>query len=91
MKTASTVGNMKSTKGNPIPNQFILKTSKGTYFQSYQTIIVFINTKGQVFLDKKYWDYSNTTRRYRNMFLGEMSDNIKAKIKNGTYKLKDLN
>ena len=42
------VYNMESNKGNKIPNQFELYTSKGKYFQSYNSVIIFINNNGQV-------------------------------------------
>ena len=90
MKTVK-VENMVSHKGNKVANQFILGTVEGVYFQSYNSIIVFEAIDGTVTLDEKYWDYSNTTRKYRNIFLGQNSKAIKAKIKNGTYKLANLN
>jgi hypothetical protein len=33
---------MRSAKGNKIPNQFIIDTEDGSYFQSYDSIIAFI-------------------------------------------------
>ena len=44
-----------------------------------------------VSLDKNKWDYSTTTGRYRNRFLGENINATRKKIKDGTYKLDDLN
>ena len=85
------VYNMTSAKGNKIANQFEIYDKKGTYFQSYNSIIVFINKKGQVYLDKYYWDYSRTTGKYRNIFLGEDKKETENKIKNKIYKLKNLN
>ena len=86
------VKNMMSDKGNTIANQFIIRTNKGRYFQSYNSIIVFIDNKnGQVFLDEHYWDYSRTTGKYRNNFLNEYIDETRSKIKSGEYKLKKLN
>lgn len=84
------VENMTSSNGNDIPNQFIIRTDKGTYFQSYQSIIAF-KSKGVVTLDRNKWDYSKTTGKYRNQFLGETKKETEAKIKSGTYKLDDLN
>ena len=65
------VYNMTSSKGNKIANQFEIYDKKGRYFQSYNSIIAFINNKGQVYLDEYYWDYSVTTGKYRNIFLGD--------------------
>ena len=87
-----TVENMRSPRGNQVPNQFIIWTDEGKYFQSYNSIIAFIDNNGKVFLDEYYWDYSNTTGKYRNMFLGNWGiDEAREKIKSGEYKLKNLN
>jgi hypothetical protein len=85
------VKNMTSTNGNIIANQFKIRTPKGVYFQSYDYLIVFINNKGQIFLDKYCWDYSTTTGKYRNQFLGEDIKETRRKIRSKEYKLKDLN
>jgi len=45
----------------------------------------------RITLDVNYWDYSKTTSKYRNEFLGESTKETKAKIKSGEYKLADLN
>jgi len=85
------VSNMTSDNGNKIPNQFEIRTNKGVYFQSYNTIIAFWNNKGQIFLDSNSWDYSRTTGKYRNQFLGENIAETRQKIKSKEYKLKNLN
>ena len=89
MKTS--VENMTSSQGNSVPNQFILRTDQGRYFQSYNSIIAFIPNEGPAQLDAKYWDYSKTTGTYRNQFLNETKKETEAKIKAGTYILTDLN
>ena len=77
------------------------------YFQSYNSMIVkkqlitHYTTMGsgtgsctkstQVYLDKKFWNFSNTTSKYRNKFLNETTKQTIAKIKSGEYKLVDLN
>ena len=83
--------NMQSPNNNPIPNQFIIWSDEGTYFKSYNSIIVFQPKNGQIQLDKKYWNYSKTTGKYRNIFLGEKCAETKKKIKSGEYILNDLN
>ena len=85
------VYNMISNSGNTIANQFEIYTDKGKYFQSYRSIIVFVDNKGQVFLDDYYWNYSRTTSKYRNIFLNDDTNSIKEKIKSGEYKFKELN
>jgi len=84
------VENMTSGNGNKIANQFIITDGEEEYFQSYSSIIV-KRAHGAVYLDEEYWDYSVTMGKYRNMFLGESKRETERKIKNGTYKLVDLN
>lgn len=88
------VSNMQSNKGNDVPNQFIINDSEFTLFQSYDSVIVkttFEDGKRVVYLDEYYWDYSVTTGKYRNQFLGETKKETQAKIDSGVYKLVDLN
>lgn len=56
---------------------------------SYDTVIA-VMEKGKITLDSKYWDFSTTTGRHRNEFLCEGIEETRAKIKNGTYKLKEF-
>ena len=94
--------NMTSTSGNKVANQFKITDDNGNqFFQSYNSVIVkfmpsyFDREKNrlgdQVFLDQKYWNYSNTTGKYRNIFLNETIKDTRKKIKSGEYKLTDLN
>jgi len=77
--------------GRPVANQNIIHDDFGnTFFQSYQTIIAKKNFD-YITLDKNYWDYSVTTGKYRNQFLGECIADTRKKIKAGLYKLADLN
>ena len=85
------VENMTSdSSGKEVANQFIIRTSDAIYFQSYQSIIV-KKTQDETILDKHYWDYSKTTGKYRNQFLGETKRETEKKIKTGIYRLADLN
>jgi len=85
------VENITSNNGNKIANQFIVNDDNGnTYFQSYNSMIVKLNGD-RVELDQKYWNYSNTTGKYRNIFLNETIKDTRAKIKSGEYILTDLN
>ena len=88
------VQNMTSRNGNKVANQFIIFDAEFTAFQSYTSVIVKIvweDGKRQVYLDENNWDYSKTTIKYRNMFLGETTAETKAKIKSGEYKFDNLN
>mgnify|MGYP000943454427 CR=1 FL=1 len=89
MKTKVT--NLQSNKGNAIPNQFQINTQEGIFFQSYSSIIVKIDNKGQIFLDEYFWNYSKTTSKYRSIFLDETTKETQAKIDAGIYTLTNLN
>lgn len=84
------VSNMTSPNGNKVANQFIIRGDDFTIFQSYDATIV-KKTQGRTYLDKYYWDYSTTTGKYRNLFLGENKKETERKIKLGIYELVDLN
>ena len=97
------VENMTSGNGNKIANQFII-TDEGhgalgnfinrVVFQSYDSVIVRkTNWEGKIKteLDEKYWDYSKTTGKYRNLFLAESTKETEKKIASGEYILTDLN
>jgi len=99
------VQQMSSPKShNPVANQFIITTEDGRYFQSYNSIIAFVPKKVSLYdetceqpidtriqLDKHYWDYSRTTGKYRNKFLGENTAETRKKINSGEYVLTNLN
>ena len=85
------VRNLVSKSGREVPNQFEIKANGCRYFQSYNSIIVKIDSNSQVYLDEYYWNYSNTTSKYRNQFLYEDTKTTKEKIKSGEYILTDLN
>jgi hypothetical protein len=82
---------MTSKSGNKVANQFLISQDDGQYFQSYGSIIVKRATNGEITLDETYWDYSVTTGKYRNQFLHETKKDTERKIKDGTYKLANLN
>ena len=96
------VKNITSNNGNKIANQFVITDNhkmgnKIEYFQSYNSMIakkIYDNIGAYVvetYLDQKYWNYSNTTGKYRNIFLNETIKDTRAKIKSGEYILTDLN
>jgi hypothetical protein len=88
------VKNMTSPNGNFVANQFIIIDNNATYFQSYNSIIAkieMIEGSKKVFLDEYYYNYSRTTSKYRNLFLGEITKDIERKIKEKEYILTNLN
>src|ERR1035437_829352 len=94
--------NMKSSNGKEVPNQFIMSEkghgANGNFilkqvFQSYKSIIaekITWNDRIDITLDINYWDYSTTTGKYRNQFLGEGIEETRKKIAIGEYKLDNL-
>jgi hypothetical protein len=97
------VRNMTGRSGKPVPNQFIITDEgrgalgnflKREIFQSYESIIAERITwpdETTIILDSTYWNYSVTTSKYLAQFLGVDSKTIKARVKDGTYKLSNLN
>ena len=81
---------MTSARGNTVPNQFIITDNGDEYFQSYKSIIA-KKSESKIYLDEYYWDYSTTTGKYRNEFLGEGITETRKKIASGEYVLTNLN
>ena len=90
LKEIPKIQNMISNNGNNIPNQIIIRTNNGMFFQSYDTIIAAILRDGRMLLDKNKWDYSKTTSIYRNQFLQIDKRETERLIKEGKIKLVDL-
>ena len=82
------VQQMTNSNGNTVKNQFTIRDDEGSlFFQSYNTMIAKISVTGEVTLSRGSWDYSNTTGKYRNIFLGEDKRATQAKIDSGEYQL----
>lgn len=77
------VSSFYSSNGNPVPNQFRIKTPDGEYFQSYDSLIAFKPTGARQIVIFPDWDYSVTTGKYRNQFLGENKAETERKLKSG--------
>ena len=85
------VKNMKTGAGNKAVDQFLIEDNDGgVWFQSYDKVIA-LKRNGRVYLDAKYWNYSRTTSKYRNKFLGEDTATTRKKIDAHVYALIDLN
>ena len=78
------VENLTNRNGQKVANQFLIidQANKIEYFQSYNSIIVKSEIlTGKITLDAKYWNYSTTTSKYRNLFLAQTTTEIEQKIK----------
>jgi len=85
------VENMTSpSSGKEVANQFLIKIGGTEYFQSYDSIIGMWNKDG-ITLDETYWQYSTTTAKYRNQWLGMKKSEIEKKIESAEIKLSNLN
>ena len=60
------------------------------YLVSYETVVAGWEEGEGIVLDPK-WEYSRTTMKHVNLFLGCNAQEIRAKIKSGAYKVKNLN
>jgi len=78
---------MKATQFQGAKNQIVIEDKGERIFQSYESIIVKIKA-GKVTLGR-HWNYSVTTTKYRNMFLGETTKETQAKIDSGEYVVDD--
>lgn len=80
------VTRMTGRTGRPVKNQYVIDTNRGSIFQSYATLVAFReHVTHHVTLDRCYWDYSRTTLKYMNKFLGESTQTIRDKIRSGAY------
>ena len=68
------------------------------YYEWFQSYDVLVGKKTYVsgvltdtYLDPTYWDYSKTTGKYRNIFLGEKKKETEANLKEGKYRFFNLN
>ena len=94
LKQIAKVENFKSPRSNkPVANQYKITMQNGLeVFQSYDSIIVLKDKKNdEIYLDKDHWNYSQTTSRYRKIYLNEDTKTTFKKIKEKVYILEDLN
>lgn len=92
------VENLEGFRGEAVRNQFVIETEKGKYFQSYRTIICYINKTGEIIADIDAENYSVTTSKYLYKFLRDysrLSINNKKEflqaVKEGKIKRENLN
>lgn len=81
---------MQSREGKPWRNQYILKAEEGDYLQSYDSIVALKTTDGRVILHPEYYNYSATTAKVRDAFLGITREQFTQNMKDGKYILQSL-
>lgn len=81
--------------GNPAANQFVIRTKKATYFQSYRSVVCKLD--GINIILSNNWDYSKTTSKHLYMFLRQngyynlsSAKEVRNAIKEGWVTLKKV-
>ena len=89
-ESTNNTNNMTSIK-TLAPNCTIVNDGSTTTLFSYDTAIVRKFKDGKISLDSKFWDYSKTTSKHRNLFLNESKKETEQKRSSGAYSLENLN
>lgn len=70
-------------------NQVIVEIGPGSYFfQSYQSVVA-ARIRGKVYVDKGTYDYSRTTSKWRNRFLGMDNAEFNRQLNSGEIQIVD--
>jgi hypothetical protein len=86
------VSQLINSGGRPVPNHFVIEYNGFKWLQSYNALVARIDVESEeVELDQNYWEYSKTTARHRNAFLGMDNSEVKRHVDDGTFRLVDLN
>jgi hypothetical protein len=90
------VSNILNANGNYSPNQYLIRTPKGMYFQSYDSVVCKYDGKNVIV--SNYWDYSKTTLKHLYIFLRGIgysdlckTTKMRKAIKDGNVILKNVN
>lgn len=70
-----TIENLINDNNNHAVNQFVVKLNGNVYYQSYDTIIAKLDTKGNVTLSES-WKVSKTTKKHLYIWLRDMTNFI---------------
>ena len=64
------VSNMQSPRtGKPVSNQFVVESSRYSFFQSYSSLVGVYNKKARRITLGRKWDYSTTTLKHLHKWL----------------------
>lgn len=64
------VQNLTNDNFRSVANQYVIRTKRAVYFQSYNSVVAKITNGGKLHLST-YWNYSQTTIRNLYIFLRE--------------------
>lgn len=65
------VSNIESRNGNKIANQFVINCGRIKALQSYESLVLSYNYSTKTLFVGADYNYSNTTRKYVNIFLND--------------------
>ena len=82
----TSIQNMKTNSGGYASNQFIVYSTEGVYFISYQSVIAFKPINSITKYIGNDYDYSRTTMRYLQKFLGHDIKETRKRLEAGVYK-----
>lgn len=68
------ISQLINDRNNGANNQFVVETDKGTYFQSYDTIIAFVPNNSDDIVLSNDWEYSKTTSKHLYIFLRDYTN-----------------
>ena len=64
------ISNLESPRtGKPVSNQFVIKSSRYSFFQSYRSLVAVYDKKERSITLGPAWDYSRTTLKYLHEWL----------------------
>ena len=76
------VSNLESPRtGNTVSNQFVIKSSRYSFFQSYDSLVAIYDKKERSITLGPAWDYSKTTLKYLKVWLESDAFNSWAYIR----------
>lgn len=65
-------------------NYHEIRHNGGEFLQSYNAIVAY-RKNGEIYLDSRFYDYSQTTRKHRNRFLGVSGKEFHEWRKDGKF------
>lgn len=87
---------LQTPGGNPARDQRVDYHAEGELFRSYgKPVAMRVHGEDTVYIDPRYWDYSQTTTRYLGQYLSDATTKVNKKIieqrlANGEYVFKEL-
>ena len=71
---------LSARSGEPIRNQYVIRTGKLYHFQSYDSLVASYDASSRILTLGLYWDYSVTTMKYLNQFIRQYCHPVHMKL-----------